>query len=831
MLDTWSDRFREIDALLDAALEVPADERVAFVERTCASDPELRRELLRLVELVDSTGEFLESPAIELAAAWFRDVEGDTTRPPRVERVGPFKLIREIGHGGMGAVFLGERDDGQFEQRVAIKLMRQASSDILVARFLEERRILALLEHPRIAHLVDGGITPDGTPWFAMEYIEGEPINRYCDAHALTAVQRLALFTAVCDAVEYAHQHLVVHRDLKPSNILVTPDGELKLLDFGIAKLLDPMLPADGPDVTLTGLRAMTPEYAAPEQVRGHAVSTATDVYALGVLLYTLLTGQRPYDIRDRSAAEVERIICVLEPPKPSTRAPLPRALRADLDVIVMQALRKEPRRRYASAAAMREDIQRLQNGLPIRAREDSAGYRLGKFVRRRAAPLAVAAFAVMLLTGGAFRERTLRSRAEEEGRKAEQTTDFMFGLFEASENGRSLSDTVTARDLLSRGVAQARADTRPEERAQMLDVLGRLETGIGNFADARPLLTEALALRRRLYGEDHPDVATSLGDLADVVAATGDMTGAVALRREQLAVRRRVSGDNDVRTTDALYALAEDLHASGKPREAAPLLAEWEATVAKAPPVLTRTRLRQLNLLSAAVLYSGQAQRAESLGRAELTLARQLYGEHNDDVATALMNVGDALGQEGKRDQAEPFLHQAVDMMRIAYPSGHPRLATTLKLWAITLERLLRFQEAEAPLREALAMARRSLGDNNSEVVGIEQELAFTMTMTGRYDEALALSRQALDVVTKKFGAQTSLAMHARVFVADAMRGQGKFSEAEPILLAANERFKNSTGLGKTYWRSTIAALSRLYDAEGKPDSAAKYRALLSSP
>jgi serine/threonine-protein kinase len=816
---------------LDAALEVPADERVAFVERTCADDPELRRELLRLVDLVDSTGEFLASPAIELAAALFRDLERNTPSAPRVERIGPFKLLREIGHGGMGAVFLGERDDGQFDQRVAIKLIRQAGSDVLVARFLEERRILALLEHPRIAHLVDGGITADGTPWFAMEYVEGEPINRYCDSHALTVPQRLALFASVCDAVEYAHQHLVVHRDLKPSNILVTPDGELKLLDFGIAKLLDPMLPADGPDVTLAGLRAMTPEYAAPEQVRGHAVSTATDVYALGVLLYTLLTGQRPYDVHDRSAAEVERIICEVEPPKPSTRASLPRALRADLDVIVMQALRKEPERRYASAAAMREDIQRLQNGLPIRAREDSAGYRLGKFVRRRAAPLAMAAFAVLLLTGGAFRERTLRSRAEEESRKAEQTTDFMFGLFEASENGRSLSDTVTARDLLSRGVAQARANPRPEERAQMLDVVGRLEAGIGNNADALPLLTEALTLRRRLYGEDHADVATSLGDLADVVGATGDLTGAVALRREQLAVRRRVSGNNDVRTTDALYALAEDLHASGKPREAAPLLAEWEATVAKAPPVLTRTRLRQLNLLSATALYSGQAQRAESLGRAELTLAKQLYGERNDNVASALTNIGAALLEEAKRDQAESMLRQAVEIMRSAYPSGHPVLAKTLKLWAFTLQRLNRFREAEPPLREALTMARRSLGETNTEVIGIEQELALTLTMLGQYDEALALSQQALDAVTKRFGAQTSLAMHARVFVADALRGQGKFSEAEPILLAANERFKNSTGLTKTYWRSTVAALSRLYDAEGKPDSAAKYRALLSSP
>jgi serine/threonine-protein kinase len=650
--------------------------------------------------------------------------------------------------------------------------------------------------------------------------------------------------------VQYAHQHLVVHRDLKPSNMLVTADGQLKLLDFGIAKLLDPLRSSGDGDVASTTGRAMTPEYAAPEQVRGLGVSTATDVYSLGVLLYVLLTGQRPYDLRDQTHAEMERTICEVEPPKPSAivvrdddrRADrarargtspdrLGRALRGDLDVIVMQALRKEPARRYASPAALRDDLVRFRDGLPIHARADSSRYRLGKFVRRRAVPLAIAATGVVALTAAALRERALRSRAEEETRKAEQTTDFMFSLFEASENGQTLSDTISARQLLSRGIAQARtANAQPALRAQMLDVLGRLELDIGNYVDARPLLTEALEPRKQLYGEDHLDVATSLGHLADAVGSTGDEKSAVEMRREELAIRRRINGNDDVKTTDALFALAMELHAAGNGREAGPLTAEWKSRVSKAPPEITRTRLQQLSSLTEAVLFAGQPQVAESLGRAQLTLARQLYGEHNDQIAVAMGNIGVALDRQGRFAEAEPILHQVADAMVAAYPAGNPRVAAALKVWAVELGHLSRYAEAEAPFRKALEIARRSVGDGSAEVVGIEQELSVVLATQGQYDEALSLSRHALGVALKQFGASSIMGVHAQVFVADALRGQGRFSEAEPMLLAAEARFRTGKSeIVKGYWRGAVGALSRLYDAEGQQEKAAHYRALIS--
>ena len=822
----YADRYREIDALLDAVLDLPPVGRRAFIENACAADQPLRDELLHLVELMGSSNR-LEKPSAELAAALFRDLGAGSAEATHPDRVGPFHLVREIGRGGMGAVFLGERDDGQFQQRVAVKLIGRATNDVIVARFLEERRILAMLDHPGIARLVDGGVTEDGTPWFAMEYVEGAPIDRYCDAHRLTIEQRSELFASVCDAVQYAHQHFVVHRDLKPSNILVTDDGHLKLLDFGIAKLLDPLLSNAGSDATLAGWRALTPEYAAPEQIRGLAVSTATDVYALGVLLYLLLAGRRPYDLRDRPAIEVERLICEIDPPRPSAvvDARHRRALRGDFDVIVMQALRKDPARRYASASALRDDLDRRQRGLPIRARGDAAAYRLTKFAKRRAWPLVAAASAVALLTGATVRERALRSQAEEESRKAEQTTDFMFGLFEASENGQSLSDTTTAKQLVERGIEQARAaGVMPEERAQMLSVLGRLEMQIGSYAAARPLLTEALALRRTLYEHDHPDIANSLGELADVMFSTGD-TSSIALRREQLAIRRRISGNKDVKTTDALFALAQDLHAARRAREGDSLFKEWQSTITSQPPALTPTRLKQLNLLAEASHLAGQPQRAESLGRAELSLAKQIYGDRNHQVAAALLNLALVLDDERRFTEAEAMAREAAEIMRAAYPAGNPKTATVLKIWAIELQRLSRNQEAEGPLRDALAMARRSLGDQGMEVVGIEEELSYVLTMNGHSDEALSVGQAAVDALTKKFGPTSAMVLRARVCVADALRAKGRFAEAEPMLLEAEARFQNSKGLLGAYWRSTAAALARLYDAEGKSDEAAKYR------
>ena len=401
------ERFRQVDALFDAALDLPVAERRAFLERECP-DESVRADVAALLDSHERSEKFLASSASELGAVLMLD-----GAPLAPERAGPFRIIRELGHGGMGVVYLAERDPSQFSQRVALKFVGNAAAgEVGLRRFLEERRILALLEHPRIARLIDGDILANGQPWFAMELVEGESIDRYCDARRLTLMQRLELFDAVCDAVQYAHEHLVIHRDLKPSNILVAAGGQVKLLDFGIAKLVDP-LTSEEESQTRTALIALTPEYAAPEQVRGEPVTTATDSYALGVLLYALLAGQRPYLVAGKSPAEMERIICDVDPPRPSdivapgeqvaaargtTRDKLVRALRGDLDVIALKALHKDPKRRYSSAATLRDDLRRFREGQPVLARPDRAGYRLRKFMRRNRAGVVAGAVATVAL-------------------------------------------------------------------------------------------------------------------------------------------------------------------------------------------------------------------------------------------------------------------------------------------------------------------------------------------------------------------------------------------------------------------------------------------------
>ena len=432
------ERWQQADAVFSEALDLPPEKRAAFLDEACAGDADLRREVERLFEADAQAGLFLETPS-----DWFDAprlpgpgvaAEGDRARRAVLgQQVGPYRLLDEIGHGGMGTVYLAERADGQFEQQVALKLVRSGvATDEALRRFRLERQILAGLHHPHVARLLDGGVTEDGTPYFVMEYVAGIPIDRYCDEHRLSIAERLRLFCTVCAAVQYAHQNLVVHRDLKPSNILVTDDGQVKLLDFGIARLLDPEARTLSPALTQTGLRLMTPEYASPEQVRGEPVGTASDGYQLGVLLYELLTGHRPYRLPGRLLHHIERIVCEEMPTRPSTAVVqieevevsgdggtqsitpeqvsrarstsierLRRRLAGDLDNIVLMALRKEPARRYASVGNLEADIQRHLTGLPVRARPDTLVYRATKFVRRNWIGVAATLLVMLSLVAG----------------------------------------------------------------------------------------------------------------------------------------------------------------------------------------------------------------------------------------------------------------------------------------------------------------------------------------------------------------------------------------------------------------------------------------------
>src|SRR5687768_17266222 len=513
------ERWAEVQAVLDAALDSDPSGWAALLDQRC-TDPELRRDVESLLRHHSRARRFLSSPPAGTAAAVLDEARASAGLEGT--RIGAYRIVRQVGQGGTARVYLAERADGQFSQRVALKLLRPGhDSEIDRGRFRAERQILASLSHPNIARLLDGGITDDGLPFLVMELIEGEPIDRYCETRAPSLLDRLRMFLTVCEATRYAHRNLVVHRDLKPSNILVTGDGEVKLLDFGLAKLLEREQPTAS---TVTSRYWMTPAYAAPEQVRGDAATTLTDVYQLGVVLYELLTGALPFPERGTSY-ELAQAILEREPPSPSSVSDRGRMLRGDLDAIVLTALRKEPERRYASVDALREDVERYLAGLPVQARQGNATYRAGRYARRhRFAVAAAAAFVLVLvayaitLSVHAQRVRATLARVEEEKAKAEVSAKFLTGLFSPAGAGFGPRDTLSARQLIARGERDVdELGGEPLAQAQLLTVLGSILRTMREHQRADSLLTRALELRRSALGAHHVDVAETAFQLAMV--------------------------------------------------------------------------------------------------------------------------------------------------------------------------------------------------------------------------------------------------------------------------------------------------------------------------
>jgi non-specific serine/threonine protein kinase/serine/threonine-protein kinase len=589
------ERWKQVKEIFNAALDRPADEREAFLDEACGADLSLRQQVERLINSHQQAGDFIEDRAATAHDSLLTDEPVTLEPDPMIGRqVGSYKLIREIGRGGMGAVYLAVRADDQYQKRVALKLVKRGmdTKDIL-RRFRHERQILASLNHPYIAQLFDGGTTEDGLPYFAMEYVEGQPITKYCDTHKLTIAERLKLFRQVCAAAQYAHQNLVVHRDLKPSNILITADGAPKLLDFGIAKLLNPELSAQTIDPTTAALRLMTPEYASPEQVRGETVTTASDVYSLGIVLYELLTGHRPYRLKSRLPHDILRTICEEEPERPSTvinrvettngadgadhtsLAPeivsrtregqpekLRRRLQGDLDNIVLMAMRKEPQRRYATVNQLSEDIRRHLEGLPVVARKDTFGYRLQKFIARHKTSVAAAAIVALSLLAGAMiaawqaqvatGQRARAERRFEEGRKLANLL-----IYKVHDEVEKLTGSTPARELMVKGAldyldgVNKEAGDNPSLQLELAeaylkvgDVQGNPNNAnLGNTAGALESYYKAKAIAEA-FSERSPDdvnfrrvLALSCNKIGDALAMTGNITEAIKSRLQALPI------------------------------------------------------------------------------------------------------------------------------------------------------------------------------------------------------------------------------------------------------------------------------------------------------
>ncbi|MGH7543934.1 MAG: tetratricopeptide repeat protein [Gemmatimonadota bacterium] len=801
-------RWKELEPLLDQALELEPEKRSGYLDTACGADAALRSEVNRLIVSCERARRLLETPAVDL----FSTLLSESSVPDA--RLGPYRLVGVAGRGGMGTVFLAERDDDQYRKRVALKLVRPglALDPHLVRRFREERQILANLDHPGIARLVDGGVTGDGLPWLAMEYVEGKRIDHYSDERRLGVVERLELFLQVCDAVQYAHRNLIVHRDLKPSNIFVTAEGRVMLLDFGIAKLLATAEAAgEGPPLTMTGLQLMTPEYASPEQLRGAAISTASDVYSLGVLLYELLTGQRPFPAAGLSRAEVERAILEEEPERPSsavrhgderlalarsaTRERLARRLKGDLDTIVLTALHKEPERRYPSAEGLGADIRWHLDSRPIAARPDTRRYRAAKFVRRH--PIGVTAIAgfVALLAGFSAVTTIQSERTARERDKAERLAGFLTGLLGSPDPWYGRGGSVTVRELLDDAVARLKEEPamEPEVRAQLFYVIAEAYWGLSLYEEARRTLEASIYHQRRTLG-DKAQVEGSQTLLAMTLHSMDDFAAAESIARLSVASKRKRLGDGHVELAPSLVVLAEILRSVGRDDEAETYLREAiEIRRAERPFQPTRLALA-VNMLGHVYLERGDHARAEALYRQVLELRRGALGENHPDVGLAYVNLARARHELGDTTAAA-LMRRGMEIKRPAFPEGHPEFAMDMTHLADILADRGELASAESLYAEALSIQTRALGPAHSTNGSVLTGLGRVRLERGDPFAAESLLREAVTVLSKEPPGRRWPRAEAEILRGKALAAQGRPAEAEVLLLRGLATLRKDLG------------------------------------
>ncbi len=797
-----AERWQRVEALVDEALAHAPGERLAWLRGACAGDAELLREVTSLLATLDADPAFLERPL--LAGSLGAAADGPLPDDALPATIGQCRVVRRLGRGGMGEVFLGVRDVGGVSQEVAVKVIRRGmDSDEVLRRFRQEMRILASLQHPNIAALLDAGATDDGRPFVLMEYVEGVPITEHCDARALPVEARVRLVQAVGGAVAHAHQRLVVHRDLKPSNILVTAEGTPKLLDFGIGKVLAPAEAGISAVETRAEYRLLTPDYAAPEQVSAGTITTATDVFALGVVLYELLTGALPFagararggdrgvEVRDAAATRPSEAVMRGEAAQVEARAArrgtrpeaLRRALADDLDTILLTALRPEPERRYPSVTAFMEDLQRHLDARPVRARPDTFGYRARKFVRRNAAGVAAGgALALGLVSTTVVTvvqsRRVAReaARAERERDQALEVRGFLLELFGASGADQAVGDTVTARALLDRQVAQldvAYRD-RPALLADMLEVLADGYDRLGLYAEAEPLARRALELRRERLGAAHPDVASSLNllgwirhergasreaepllleaarlrragggrlrrDLSRTLNDLGVTYNAVrrygdaeSVLREALAIRREEFGDGHRAVGITANNLAASLYFQQKVDSAIRVQSLAVQSLERSVGPDHQRSVVALGNLAAFKRVKGDLSAAEGDYRMLLERQTRLQGSDHpvtarivESLATVLSDRGASGGDPAPLAEADSLFRVALRAFEQRLGDGHPQVGETLSRWGTLLSRRGRVEEARAAYQRAIPILVRAHGDTSRSVARARENLS----------------------------------------------------------------------------------------------------------
>ena len=847
-------RWQQIQSLFEQLLDTGEPERGAHLARACGDDIELRSSVESLLKSDERRGDSLKAAIGEAAESLLEDHQDRLIGT----RIGPYRVVSILGHGGMSTVYRGERDDAQYRQTVAIKVLQHATlHPRLRSRLHSERHILATLDHPSIARLIDSGDLEDGTPYLVMEHVDGESIDVYCDTRTLFVRERLELFVQVCAAVQYAHRNLVVHRDIKASNIFVTEEGSPKLLDFGIAKLLAPESLSHTLPVTRLQERILTPENAAPEQVLGRPITTATDIYALGVLLYQLLTGRSPYRLLSYSQLQLERAICMDDPVRPSQmvvsklsgendvdrsrvsdrRGLSPQRLRArlsgDLDAIVSMAMRKEPDRRYPSVEALADDLNRHLLGQPVRARHGDWRYNTAKFLRRHL--LAVGSVAVVFLGLALFagamlwenhRIELARDATAQERDRAQQVSAFLVDVFSQADPFNAQGKEPTAKDLLDRGAEKIKGNLslQPEVRAQLLESIGLAYRRQGLSERAIPLFEQAVAIRRQERPLDSGHIAVALANLARALTDAGHLISAEAYLDQAVTLSESGGDSHAVETADILAQFGIfALYAKSDPARASELFGKALNMYRNAIGSRNLQVAATLNGLADAAVWVSDYPLAEHYEREALSIFQETVSRNHPDNAVALETLGSILTQRGKYAEAEQVLNESLQIERNVFGTGNSRIAQTEADLGVLYDREGDTARAIAATENALKITRDRLGPNHYMTGYYIDSLANLFLKANDLPAAEADARQALAVYALSLPARHLYVASTHQLLGEVLLRRGSLAAAEAELRAASDM--NAGLAGADSWRTARSEASlgwvliqRGKAAEGEP-------------
>ncbi len=862
-----SDRWQKMNEIFLEALEMSEEDRSRFLREATGNDEAMAQSIAHMLHLDREAETFLDHPLpLPSGNLGAFDLPEDPDRPAGHlsqdieahfepgQRVGPYRLLEKLGEGGMSLVFLAERDDEAFRRQVALKVLRAGmASRGMLRRLHQERQILADLDHPYIARLFDGGTTDAGLPFLVMERVDGIPIDVFCDQQRLPVLDRLRLFEKVAEAVRFAHQNFVVHRDLKPSNILVQSDGTPKLLDFGIAKLLAPTSRSTSPPTEIF-LRALTPDFASPEQIRGLRITAASDVYSLGVLLYLLLTGRLPFVFRERTLEAMDRTLREQLPPRPSqlfsqeqpadvasistSRSSRPEALsrllKGDLEAILLKALRSEPDQRYGSVERLCEDLQSYQNGFPVLARQGSRAYKVRKFLRRHRLASAAAAGAVVTLMVFSIVVSLLSLRMIRERDRSLEIQSFLEDVFALADPGTGGGQEWTVREAMDRGVARLedRLENQPETQADLLHVIGNVYTNLGLGDQGSDALSRALETRIREFGSQSLEVAITRSDLSQALLdqqrlEEAEQEARAAVRKMRQLRDRPFGTVEHPHWVEALNSLVSILCRQSRFEEADSPSAEALQVSRSLWGEAHVTDLRATNNRAVVERGLGNYRQAENLYSEGLSLSRRLFGPHHPLVLRLLGNLAAVQRREGRVLQAEENYREALRISEVLFGPDHSSSANLLSGLAVSLAKA-DDPNTEVAFRRAFTSLETHYSPSFTETLRTYSNFATFLLGRGRPEDAETLLLEHLPFWSQDLDSDNVfLALVENTLGACALQ-LGRFAEAEALLLRSFEIIRTQEGGRREHTKAAQARLVELYERTEQPALAKRYRALV---